>query len=122
LAPVLLAVVVLTIGRMMAQPFVNELIVAYGGKRLAGSYFGAFNLVSGLLAVGLASAVGAAVDRAGGPLAWWPAALCASTGFAAAAGVAILHWGGHLPTRKPEESIEAKVSVAISETDSRDPQ
>jgi MFS family permease len=102
LVPILLAVVVLTVGLMVVQPFVNELIAAYGGERLIGTYFGAFYLVAGLLTFGLASAVGAAVDRAGGPLAWWPAALCAGTGFAAATGVAILHRSGHLPTGKSE--------------------
>jgi MFS family permease len=116
LVPVLLAVVVLTVGLMIVQPFVNELIAMYGGERLTGTYFGAFYLVAGLLSVGLASAVGAAVDRAGGPLAWWPAALCAGTGFASAAAVTILHLGGHLPARKSETNPETKISVATGET------
>jgi MFS family permease len=116
LVPVLLAVVVLTVGRMIGKPFVDELIATYGGERLTGTYFGAFYLMSGLLTFGLASAVGAAVDRAGGPLAWWPAALCAGTGFAGAAAVTILHLGGQLPTRKSEESTKTKASVTTAET------
>jgi MFS family permease len=116
LVPVLLAVVVLTMGRMVVQPFVNELIAAYGGERLAGTYFGAFYLLSGLLTVGLASSVGVTVDRAGGPLAWWPAALCAGTGFASAAAVTVLHLGGHFPARKSENNTGTKVSVTTAET------
>jgi hypothetical protein len=116
LVPVLLAVVVLTVGVAIVLPLVNELIAAYGGERLTGTYFGAFYLVSGLLTVGLTSAVGAAVDRAGGPLAWWPATLCSGTGFATAAAVTILHLGGRLPTMKTEKSTETKVSVTAAET------
>jgi MFS family permease len=112
LVPVLLAVVVLTVGRMIVQPFANELIATYGGERLAGTYFGAYYLIAGLLSVGLASAVGTAVDRAGGPLAWWPAALCAGTGFASAAAVTILHLNGHLPTKKFENNTETKLPSA----------
>jgi MFS family permease len=116
LVPVLLAVVVLAVGLMIVKPFVNELIAAYGGGRLAGTYVGAYYLMAGLLTVGLASAVGTAVDRAGGPLAWWPAALCAGTGFAAAAAVTVLHLGGHLPARKFEKNAETNDYAASIET------
>lgn len=126
LVPVLLAVVVLTVGAAAVTPFTNELIAAYGGERLTGTYFGAFYMVSGLLTVGLTSAVGVAVDRAGGPLAWWPATLCSGTGFAAAAAVTILHLSGRLPTTKTEKSTETKASVTavetVPQTDRRDPQ
>jgi MFS family permease len=109
LFPVLLAVVVLAVAVMIVQPFANELIAEYSGERLTGTYFGGYYLMAGLLTAGLASAVGTVVDRTGGPLAWWPAALCAGTGFASAAAVTILHLRGHLPARKSEEDTETKV-------------
>ncbi|MEV4727268.1 MFS transporter, partial [Micromonospora humida] len=61
LVPVLAAAVLLTLGVMIAQPFVLELIPAFAGPRLTGTYFGLFYLVSGVLAAGCTAAVGAAV-------------------------------------------------------------
>lgn len=107
MTPILAAVVVLTIGVMIVQPFVNELIAAFGGERLTGTYFGAFYLISGVYTVCLTSLVGVAVDHSGGSLAWWPAVLCAGTGFAAALAVTVLYRGGHLP-----ETASAAASVA----------
>ncbi|WP_405177412.1 MFS transporter [Nocardia sp. NBC_01377] len=97
-APVALAASILAVGVMTVQPFVNELIPRFSGPHLTGTYYGAFYLVAGVFTVTLTSAVGAAVDRFGGPLAWWPALLCAATGSLAAAAVTVLHRRGALPT------------------------
>ncbi|MGW2661605.1 MFS transporter [Nocardia tengchongensis] len=125
MVPILAAVVVLTVGVMIVQPFVNELIAAFGGARLTGTYFGAFYLVSGVFTVCLTASVGAAVDRGGGPLGWGPAALCAGTGLLAAVAVTALYRGGRLPAVGIETSRETAVSVAPAtatpDTESRDP-
>jgi len=96
-APVAVAAAILAVGVMTVQPFVNELIPRFSGPRLTGTYYGAFYLVAGVFTVTLTSTVGAAVDRFGGPLAWWPALLCAATGFLSAAAVTVLHRRGTLP-------------------------
>ncbi|MEU1431699.1 MFS transporter [Nocardia sp. NPDC005746] len=125
MVPILAAVVVLTVGAMIVQPFVNELVAAFGGARLTGTYFGAFYLVSGVCTVCLTALVGAAVDRGGGPLAWWPAGLCAGTGLLAAVAVSALHHGRLLPVADIEKPSETAVSVATAatapDTESRDP-
>ncbi|MFE4603503.1 MFS transporter, partial [Kitasatospora indigofera] len=61
-APLLLAVLLLNLGVMTAQPFVLELIPAFGRERLTGTYFGLFYLISGLAAAAGNAAVGAAMD------------------------------------------------------------
>ncbi|WP_253289535.1 MFS transporter [Verrucosispora sioxanthis] len=66
LLPVLAAAVLLTVGVMITQPFVLELIPAFAGQRLTGTYFGLFYLVSGVLAAGCTAAVGAAVGSSTG--------------------------------------------------------
>ncbi|WP_216907562.1 MFS transporter [Nocardia noduli] len=95
--PVLVAAAILAIGIMTVQPFVLELVPRFAGPSLTGTYYGAFYLVSGVFTVTLTSAVGAAIDRLGGASAWWPALLCAGTGFASAAAVTALHRVGALP-------------------------
>ncbi|WKU05381.1 MFS transporter [Micromonospora sp. HUAS LYJ1] len=89
LAPVLAAAVLLTLGVMIAQPFVLELIPAFAGPRLTGTYFGLFYLVSGVLAAGCTAAVGAAVGTATGvpPVAWL---LTSAVGVASAGAVWLL--------------------------------
>lgn len=102
--PVVAAAVVLAIGVMTVQPFVNELIPRFSGPHLTGTYYGAFYLVAGVCTVTLTSLVGTVVDHGGGPLAWWPALPCAGTGFLAAAAVAGLHRRGLLPTAQDTDS------------------
>lgn len=123
--PILVAVVVLTVGVMIVQPFVNELIGGFGGARLTGTYFGAFYLVSGVVTVCLTALVGTAMDHGGGPLTWWPAALCAGIGLLAAVAVTALHRGGHLPATAVETPTETTVSAAevdaVPDNESRDP-
>lgn len=102
LAPVLAAAVLLTLGVMAAQPFVLELIPAFAGHGLTGTYFGLFYLVSGVLAAGCTAAVGAAVDTstgAGVPAAAW--LLTAAVGVVSAGGVWLLHRGGRLTPASP---------------------
>ncbi|WP_329008557.1 MFS transporter [Micromonospora rifamycinica] len=91
LVPVLAAAVLLTLGVMIAQPFVLELIPAFAGPHLTGTYFGLFYLVSGVLAAGCTAAVGATVGTATGtgvpPAAWL---LTAAVGTASAGAVWLL--------------------------------
>ncbi|MGY2113024.1 MFS transporter [Nocardia gipuzkoensis] len=96
-APVVAAAVVLALGVMAVQPFVNEAIPRFSGPDLTGTYFGAFYLASGVFTVASTSLVGTAVDHAGGPLTWPPALLCAGTGFLSALAVLLLRGRGCLP-------------------------
>ncbi|MFE3105201.1 MFS transporter [Nocardia tengchongensis] len=125
MAPILAAVVVLAVGVMIVQPFVNELIAAFGGDRLTGTYFGAFYVVSGVVTVCLTTLTGVAVDRGGGPLAWWPALLCTGTGMLAATAVSVLYRHGHLPplpAGKPTEiTVSAVAGDTVPDSESRDP-
>ncbi|WFE97426.1 MFS transporter [Micromonospora sp. WMMD987] len=95
LVPVLAAAVLLTLGVMIAQPFVLELIPAFAGPHLTGTYFGLFYLVSGVLAAGCTAAVGATVGTATGtgvpPAAWL---LTAAVGAASAGAVWLLRLDG----------------------------
>jgi predicted MFS family arabinose efflux permease len=78
--PVLVAVLGLAVGVMMAQPFVYDLVGSYGGRDRAGTYFGMFYLVSGVVAAVSTVVIGWAGPR--GPL------VCAAVGLACAAGAA----------------------------------
>ncbi|GHH71769.1 putative ABC transporter, permease protein [Kitasatospora indigofera] len=82
-APLLLAVLLLNLGVMAAQPFVLELIPAFGRERLTGTYFGLFYLISGLAAAAGNAAVGAAMDASDRA----PWALCCAIGLGSAAAV-----------------------------------
>ncbi|MEU8204891.1 MFS transporter [Streptosporangium sp. NPDC049046] len=83
LIPVLFAAFGLALGVMIAQPFVLELIPAYGREGIIGTYFGMFYLASGLVAAVGNVVVGWAGDTAG----WlaWP--LCAALGLGSALAV-----------------------------------
>ncbi|MER6176638.1 MFS transporter [Streptosporangium sp. NPDC001681] len=83
LIPVLLAAFGLALGVMIAQPFVLELIPAFGREGVTGTYFGMFYLASGLVAAAGNVAVGWAGDTAG----WlaWP--FCAALGLGSAIAV-----------------------------------
>lgn len=104
IVPVLAATVVLAVGTMIAQPFINETIPRFGGRLRTGTYYGAFYLVAGLGTVALTALAGALVDRTG-PLAWLPALLCAAAGAAAAAATVTLHRRGVLA--RPAEPAPA---------------
>lgn len=120
IAPVLVAVVGLGLGVMITQPFVNELIPRFSGPRLTGTYYGAFYLVSGVFTLGATAIVGAAIDRAGGPLNWLPGTLCAGIGFASALMVTALHRRGALPTAATDPSPPA-VPVSLPTSGERRP-
>ncbi|WP_241002882.1 MFS transporter [Streptomyces sp. CB01881] len=93
LPALLLTVLVLQIGSMLAQPFVMELIAAFGRPHLTGTYYGLFYVVSGLAAAAGNAAVGWAIDAA----AWLPWLLCGALGLAGATAVVVLERTGRLP-------------------------
>ncbi|MFD8636698.1 MFS transporter [Streptomyces sp. NPDC059533] len=98
LLPVLAGVLLLYLGLMTAQPFVMELIPAFGRAELTGTFYGLFHAVSGVAAAGTGAGVGWAMDTAtsGGP-AWLPYACCTALGLTSAAAVTQLHRRRYLP-------------------------
>ncbi|WP_243792380.1 MFS transporter [Saccharopolyspora gloriosae] len=94
LSPVLVATLVLTIGLMLAQPFVNDLIPAFGSSSLSGTYFGVFYLASGITAAAGNAVIGRVSDIAGHRMPWAPSALCLGLGLVSAAAVIVLHRNG----------------------------
>ncbi|WP_330241974.1 MFS transporter [Streptomyces sp. NBC_00525] len=100
LLPVLVAALLLQTGLMAAQPFVMELVPAFGRSGLTGTYFGVFYVVSGLAAALGNAAIGWAMDTGARTGAGWlPWACCLGLGLASAAAVARLHRTGALPGR-----------------------
>ncbi|MCG7529467.1 MFS transporter [Streptomyces sp. OfavH-34-F] len=100
LLPVLAGALLLQTGLMAAQPFVMELVPAFGRPGLTGTYFGVFYVVSGIAAALGNAAVGWAMDtgaRTGAQ--WLPWACCLGLGLASAAAVTRLHRSGALPAR-----------------------
>ncbi|MFE7721126.1 MFS transporter [Nocardia rhizosphaerihabitans] len=104
-APVVAAAVLLAIGVIAVQPFVNEAIGRFAGHRLTGTYFGAFYLASGVFTVAATSVTGAVLDRSGGPLTWPPALLCAAAGLLSASALLRLHRRDVLPGDARRESL-----------------
>ncbi|MFR9729584.1 MFS transporter [Saccharopolyspora sp. MS10] len=103
LSPVLVATFVLTAGLMLAQPFVNELIPAFGPDSLSGTYFGIFYLASGVTAAAGNASIGWIGDLAP----WAPSALCLGIGLTSAAAVFELQRRGLVgpePTTTPGAS------------------
>ncbi|MEU9039623.1 MFS transporter [Streptomyces sp. NPDC048352] len=98
LLPVLAGALLLHLGLMTAQPFVLELVPAFGRAELTGTSYGLFYAVSGVAAAGAGTGVGWAMDTAadGGP-AWLPYACCTTLGLASAAAVTMLHRRRSLP-------------------------
>lgn len=97
LIPVLLAAVMLALGTMVAQPFVNELIPEFGPARLTGTYFGAFYLLAGIVTFATNTGLGALVDAGSDVLAWPAAAVCAGMGLLSAAAIRALHARQEIP-------------------------
>lgn len=98
MVPVLVGALLLQTGLMVAQPFVMELVPAFGRSRLTGTYFGVFYVVSGIAAALGNAAVGWAMDTGARTGAGWlPWACCLGLGLASAAAVARLHRVGALP-------------------------
>ncbi|MFG2193991.1 MFS transporter [Streptomyces sp. NPDC048639] len=91
LTPVLAGAFLLYAGIMVAQPFVMELIPEFGSKRLTGTYFGVFYVVSGIAAAVGNTAVGWAMDAGDrGDRAWLPWLCCLTFGLLSAAAVGLL--------------------------------
>lgn len=101
LLPVLLAALLLALGVMIAQPFVNELIPSFGGEHVTGTYYGMFYLVSGVVAAASTALIGWVSDLGG----WYGPLVCVAIGLGSAAGVAVLTRRGAL--RLPAPAREA---------------
>lgn len=96
--PVLAGALLLSLGVMVAQPFVMELIPGFGRPELTGTYFGIFYVVSGIAAAVGNTVVGWAMDTGErGDAGWLPWACCAVFGLASALGVLWLRRLGSLP-------------------------
>ncbi|MEU4743046.1 MFS transporter [Actinosynnema sp. NPDC023658] len=96
--PVLVAALLLSVGVVIAQPFVYELIPAFGRTGLSGTYFGVFYLVSGLAAALGNTAIGWVFGRSQ----WAASLVCVGVGLGCAAAVALLHRRGVLTAARPE--------------------
>ncbi|RDS64381.1 MULTISPECIES: MFS transporter [unclassified Streptomyces] len=98
LLPVLAGALLLYLGVMVAQPFVMDLIPAFGRPALTGTHFGLFYVVSGVVAAIGNAVVGWAMDTGrDGDAAWLPWACCVLTGLASSLGVLRLRRLGSLP-------------------------
>ncbi|WP_424867458.1 MFS transporter [Streptomyces sp. SAI-229] len=96
--PVLAGALLLYLGVMVAQPFVMDMVPAFGRPGLTGTYFGVFYVVSGVAAAIGNTVVGWAMDTGrDGDAAWLPWACCALAGLASALGVVRLRRRGSLP-------------------------
>lgn len=106
LVPVLAGALLLHLGVMIAQPFVMELIPAFGRASLTGTYYGLFYAVSGIAAAAGSAAIGWAMDTAGHTgLVWLPFACCLALGLGSAAAVARLHRSGALPPGQGPDAL-----------------
>ncbi|WP_406691488.1 MFS transporter [Saccharopolyspora sp. ID03-671] len=103
LAPVLVTAFTLSVGVMLIQPFVYELIPAFGRDDLSGTYFGVFYLASGVTAAGGNALIGWAVDLAGTDLPWLPSVLCVAIGVFSALAVLAIHRRSGIGPRPTEE-------------------
>ncbi|GAA2346257.1 MFS transporter [Saccharopolyspora halophila] len=99
LMPVLATAFALSVGVMLAQPFVYELIPSFGRTELSGTYFGVFYLASGLTAAGGNALIGMATDVAGARWPWLPSVLCVAIGLASALAALIAHRRGVIDPR-----------------------
>ncbi|MFE2327880.1 MFS transporter [Streptomyces sp. NPDC059385] len=117
LLPVLAGVLLLYLGLMTAQPFVMELVPAFGRAELTGTLYGLFHAVSGVAAAVTGAAVGWAMDSAtsGGP-AWLPYACCTALGLTSAAAVTLLHRRRSLPDPPAVPAAPHRDPRPLSET------
>lgn len=107
LAPVLVTAFALSLGVMLAQPFVNELIPSFGGEGLSGTYFGVFYFASGITAAGGNALIGWISDLAGNQWPWLPSMLCVLIGTGSALAVAGLHRRHGIGPGRPAEQDES---------------
>lgn len=64
LGPLIVTSILLTVGTMLAQPYVQSMVATFGGDRLVGTYVGMYYLAQGIGAALTNMAVGAAFDLA----------------------------------------------------------
>ncbi|NYI07907.1 MFS transporter [Allostreptomyces psammosilenae] len=115
LAPLLAAAVLLQLGVMIGQPFVLELIPAFGRTGLTGTYYGVFYVLSGVAAAGGNALIGWAMDAgADRGAAWLPWVSCVAIGLAGAAAVARLGARGALPEPAAATPPEAGTAPAAA--------
>ncbi|MGW4021859.1 MFS transporter [Streptomyces sp. NPDC005009] len=106
--PVLAGALLLYLGVMVAQPFVMDMVPAFGRPGLTGTYFGIFYVVSGVAAAIGNALVGWAMDTGrDGDAAWLPWACCALAGLASALGVVRLRRLGSLPAPPEQPAVPA---------------
>ncbi|MFI6147421.1 MFS transporter [Streptomyces sp. NPDC051109] len=109
---VLAGALLLHLGVMIAQPFVMELIPAFGRENLTGTYYGLFYAVSGLAAAVGSAAIGWSMDTAGHTgLTWLPYACCLALGLASAVAVVRLHRRRALPPDSVPDPMPPRVDV-----------
>lgn len=106
LLPVLAATLLLALGVMIVQPFVNELIPSFGRAEMTGTYFGMFYLTSGVVAAVSTAVIGWVSQLGGKPTGWWGALVCVGIGLTSAAGVALLDRRGALRLVRPAPAGE----------------
>lgn len=109
LLPVLAGALLLHLGVMVAQPFVMELIPAFGRANLTGTFYGLFYAVSGIAAAAGSAAIGWSMDTAGHTgLTWLPYGCCLTLGLVSAAAVAHLQRRRVLPVgQAPDPTARA---------------
>ncbi|MFD7703758.1 MFS transporter [Streptomyces caelestis] len=106
--PVLAGALLLYLGVMVAQPFVMDMVPAFGRPGLTGTHFGIFYVVSGVVAALGNTVVGWAMDAGRqGDAAWLPWACCALAGLASALGVVRLRRLGSLPAPPGQPAVPA---------------
>lgn len=80
---VLVATLALSVGVMITQPFVYELLPSFGREAVTGTYYGLFYLVSGVVAAGSTALIGWVNQVAG----WLSSLVCVAIGLGCAAAV-----------------------------------
>lgn len=101
LAPVLGGIAVFSVGVAMAQPFAMEVLPAVGSDRLVGTYFGAFSLVSALVATGLSTGIGALQGLDAPAARSLPFLAAVLVGVIGAVGTGLMQRAGALDRRTP---------------------
>ena len=102
LLPFLAGALLLNVGVMIAQPFVMELVPAFGRDTLTGTHFGLFYTASGVAAAAGNVGIGWAMDTADHTgRAWLPWSCCLALGLTSALAITWLHHRRALPTGTP---------------------
>ncbi|GAB2674880.1 MFS transporter [Saccharopolyspora gloriosae] len=106
--PVVIAIVLFTVGQAMTNPFAMELLPEIGSERLAGTYYGFYYLVSSLVAAGVSWLAGALLDAFAEPgVRWLPWLALLLVGLAGAGGTALMERRGALGRARQEQPTTA---------------